>query len=653
MLQLPPPTRRERFTRIFVICLVLCLGAAWSFHSFAQTTPDALSILYTSINAQQANFPLPTSDATVTVGTIHVGGMGFRRDPSGLPLPEVYFEYSVPTYSDGTFVPSPPCKGPIPRLAAGTGVGGFVASAGLAVHCPPRQLNIGGAVTVANIRNLSLRFAIDGWPANYPGPMSVTVTLGSGPPKIVQAGATEIVFPVDAATSLSLKIDIVGAITVNGRSASMTVPGTMPVTVNRLLIGIGAVTIPALPVSLIYAPVVDPQQKNSAGLSQSNWVGNSTSLSFSSSNGTASPTAANFQNVVDMTNDMKAGAAILSKIPNPIAQGVGAALSTVAGLLGTSTASVSTINTVTRQHTLSLVSSATVKQTAFANQGGPGVGDLIYYYLDARVIWYSKNGQMQLALLGYDRAAQLNVGQLSGALRGLQHKPAGTLDPNTHLDASTITALLALDPFVAGGAGAALPSPRFVPAMNGPVEVDAGQIDVSASHQITTSDTTTTSHTTTTIRTDNAGFLSFLGLGVTDTGTAQETTTQTGAEQTSAGQIITQQYTLNGDGSHYYSCEIYFDTVFGVFAFRDVSALAQQVRVGGVVVDRSGRTLADKDVSLNVDGKTYLTKTDSAGIFAFRLPGLAEQKLGGNGGPMMFHVNSTTPVVVRLNTLPH
>ena len=322
-------------------------------------------------------------------------------------------------------------------------------------------------------------------------------------------------FPIGAETSLPLKVEIVGAITVNDQSASLTVPGILPVTVDRLVVGVGAMTIPALPVSIIFAPVVDPQKKNSASLAQSSWVGNSTSLSFSSSNGTTAPTAPNFQGVVDMENDMKVAGAVLSKIPNPIAQGVGVALTTIAGLLGSSTATIQNTSTVTQQHTLSLVSTAAVKQTAFASQGGPGVGDLMYYYRNARVVWYSKNGTMQLALLGDDAAVQLKVGQLSAALKGLQGKPAGTLDPNTHLDAPTISALLALDPFVAGGPGAVLPLPRFVPAMNGPAEVDtaAGQMDVSGTHQITTTDLTTSTHTTTTIHTDSASFLAFLGLG--------------------------------------------------------------------------------------------------------------------------------------------
>ena len=188
-------TDKRLLIRFIAVCSVLLLGVALPCDSEAQLTPDPLSILYNSINAQQANFPLPSTDATVTVGTIHVGGMGLKRGPTGLPLPETYIEYSVPTYKDGTLVPSPPCapghgNEPLtPRLVAGDGVKGFIVPQGAAPEfaCPPRQQNYGAAVSVANIKNLSLRFAIDRWPTSFPGPMSVTVTLGSAPPKVVQA----------------------------------------------------------------------------------------------------------------------------------------------------------------------------------------------------------------------------------------------------------------------------------------------------------------------------------------------------------------------------------------------------------------------------------------------------------------------------------
>ena len=110
---------------------------------------------------------------------------------------------------------------------------------------------------------------------------------------------------------------------------------------------------------------------------------------------------------------------------------------------------------------------------------------------------------------------------------------------------------------------------------------------------------------------------------------------------------------MNGDGIHFYSCEIYFDVVFGVFVFRDVSKLAQNVKVGGLVVDQSGKPLPRKNVALNVDGKTFVTKTGSTGAFAFRLPGLPAPRPDDNAGPMTFHVTGRGTAFVQLKTLPH
>jgi hypothetical protein len=261
----------KRLSCWFVVTLVLARGTLPAYEAQAQLPQDVLSNIYTSIHAQEANFPLPTTDATITIGTIHVVGMGMHKLPNGIPLPEVYLEYSVPTYNDGTFVPSPPCGPPPghpiiqPQMIAGSGVTDLIAPQ--AVHtptlCPPRQANIGGKLTAANIRNLSVRFAIDGWPTSYPGPPSVTIALGSLQSQTVQAGAKEIVFSIGGSTSLPLKIDIVGAITVNDHSANLAVPGILPLQIERPVIGVGALTIPALPVSLIFAPVVDPQKKTS------------------------------------------------------------------------------------------------------------------------------------------------------------------------------------------------------------------------------------------------------------------------------------------------------------------------------------------------------------------------------------------------------
>ena len=57
--------------------------------------------------------------------------------------------------------------------------------------------------------------------------------------------------------------------------------GLIPFKIERKNIALGAITIPVIPLSIVYAPPVDAQKLNQASSSESKTIGNSTMISFS------------------------------------------------------------------------------------------------------------------------------------------------------------------------------------------------------------------------------------------------------------------------------------------------------------------------------------------------------------------------------------
>ncbi len=116
--------------------------------------------------------------------------------------------------------------------------------------------------------------------------------------------------------------------------------------------------------------------------------------------------------------------------------------------LGSNTSTRTDSNSVTNQVTFSEDSAETDQITAKSAVGGPGIGDVVAFYTNAKLIWLCVNGKMEISLLGYDQTLKLpSVQQLNNALAGLKGKPAGTLDPDWGIDSASIESLIKLDPF--------------------------------------------------------------------------------------------------------------------------------------------------------------------------------------------------------------
>jgi hypothetical protein len=576
--------------------------------AFAQTsTPSpspsgALLELYNTIEAQAAKLYPPHDSETVTVGTVNLADSA-----------KAQFTYSITSYEDGSFytiyVPIPPSeRNEFPR--------GVTA-------LPRRILNKGGQLSVANMSHLNLKFAITNWTGSVPS--SLTFQLGSQV-KTVQPGASEVVFSNVTEIAPPLAITVNGALFANGTPVPYTVQGLLPLKIDWKRLAVGAITIPVLPVSIVYAPVIDPDKKNQASAAKSASAATATTISFTTQNSVAKPVPTAFQGLADAETAMSAAGSVLSKVPNPYVQAVGMVLSSIASALpaalGTSTATQNTGASVTSQRSQLITSTATLTQNAFASQGGPGAGDVISYYYNARVFWYSDGERAQLSILGFDGFVQLTAAEMKQALTALKAQPAGSISPIAHLNADSISGLLSLDPFVAGGPSAKLDPPRFVDISRGIVEVGGGAITESFSYQLQTTDMNTATNTTTTVENDKAGFLASLGIGETETQTLQAQISQTNSSSVSSGETYTQTFTLNTDGIHTYACEVYFDVVFGTFAFRDMTGVDQQERLSGTVSDVTGNLVPDAKVTAKSPSGAFVTHTDSAGKFSFRLPHL-------------------------------
>jgi hypothetical protein len=579
--------------------------------------------IYTAIQAQEVNFPVPTTTETLTVGTVKVG---YSNPGVKWTYIEPFFVYNVPTWTDNNGL----------KLYKQIDVDEFT-------HRPIDLIsflpNLGAQITVCNIKNLNIRIELDGTPQWRAGAgFSFVVTLG-GQTQTLRSSATEVIFQNVTDTNPALAITLMGSI-YDPPGISPTTNGVgelLPMKIDWQIFGAGAMTIPVLPTSLVYSPIVDSQHKNQASNTVTNTVGNISTFSISRQDSTQVPIPSIFQTTADVKNVMSGIGTVLSNIPIPIVAAIGKGLTVIASGLGSTTATQTDTLQTTQQNTLSVTDSVSTVRTAVSSEGGPGLGDLIIYYRDVKVVWFSNNGQMQLAVLGYSSAIQTSAAQLQQALKSLQGKPQGTLDSQWALDEVSIRALLSIDPFAAGGPGVELPSSRFVLVTERPVEIGAGETDVTYTHTVTSSEMSSTNQITAQSETDSPGFLSFLGIGITQLKTVSWQISQGSSTQNSASATYSNAYKMFGSGSEHYAFEVYFDVVFGVFAFRSVP-VNPPVTISGVVRSEAGHPLPDTAVHITTSKRTYFAKTNEKGEYSASLPNIDQGDLGISAGSAQLRV---------------
>jgi hypothetical protein len=161
----------------------------------------------------------------------------------------------------------------------------------------------------------------------------------------------------------------------------------------------------------------------------------------------------------------------------------------------------------------------------------------------------AEDGELTLALLGFDSIKTF-------AVQDLITNPA-----QTGLDAATIQELLKLDPFVAGGPSAALPSPRFV--FDHSETLSNVRETITLSHTMTQTDLNATTNVQIHTEDYKKGALSFLGIGVDETKQVMSKITHSNSTSVSVGTTTTVEIALDVVGS--VELNFSYDRIFGTF----------------------------------------------------------------------------------------
>ena len=410
------------------------------------------------------------------------------------------------------------------------------------------------------------------------------------------------------------------------------------------ILGVGAFTMAALPVAVIYEPTsrpfADRQPNNKASYGVASSISTATSVSLSEENSTSTTepkfeALETFVSILEsLTSVAKAVDELLKKknekaatgsistralSPMTVAQAVIAIGSAISSFIGEASTTFTNGTTVTNEHTLAITDAVVTNISTGANDGGPGVGDLIYFLKNARLVWLASDGPIRLALLGYE---------------GVAFRTAGFLKENVDTGASglsreTAEALLALDPFVAGGPNTSLPAARFEPVTT--IELNGVDFIQTVSQTITQTDLQATTNTRTTVEDFRAGALAFLGIGVTEDEKVVSTITQRNATSVTTSRTVSTGVELHAGSDELYAIAVFYDRVFGTFAFQSAPLLTEAVLEGSARTP-TGQPLVRQPITLQAQGQKFITYTDAQGRWTFHVatlkPGTLRLSLG-------------------------
>jgi hypothetical protein len=549
----------------------------WKRRTYMSSPAPVSSVaneIFNLIRGQESNFPFPVKRRTVTVGTFNAATGKFK--------------YAVPTFEDEfSMAPLEDVDG---KGGPGTGK-------------PPKILK-GGRVNAIGAVEVILRFEVE----NRIGDVPLSIPYVA----FVRCGADAVVVSVGAGESVKF--------TIANRTKKFT--SELPLEIVRFVAGAGVFEIPAFPVSIIYAPPADQGQKNVSRWKVTKSTGNTSSFSIREEQTTSRPVAPDFTSASIAADQMRLAANALDRLNKLLNDGtvkaISKALKVVAGGLGSvSVTEADGVSSVKQQSvTLSVDKEQTI--TTSAASGGPGSGDLIHYLKNVKFVWFTRSvGQPQVLIIGHDGIGVTSTGFL---------KSGGQTD----LDPQTVAEFLKLDPFVAGGPSAALPPERFVYLDT--IDINGGEISQTETYSVTDENLkqSTTSHTR--IENSKPGFLKFLGLGVTDESSTETIIEHSSAVQSSDTRKVSNTIHLFAGPDERYSVEVYYDVIFGTFAYRQVRSSPIPV-LKGMAFGKDGKVAALKIVKLINQGRKFTTRTDSAGRYAFHAntikPGKFQVIVGG------------------------
>jgi hypothetical protein len=344
--------------------------------------------------------------------------------------------------------------------------------------------------------------------------------------------------------------------------------------------GAGAFTIPALPMGIVYAPPPGAQNKDYAEYANSISVSTKISTSVSSSSGSKTANAfarSDYSGKLISTADgiksvlsgfMTAGKWSGADTFSAYAAAAELGLNLIAGLLSDTTSNTTTTNTTTTENDV-IVTETDLTDFESTPGLGPGLGDRFVYLRNVKVTYLITNGTLSLNVIGDDGIRGFAAQQLISDLQAIQSSSTPIAGPVTGLDAATIQSLLTLDPFI--GNPAAIPNgPRFEqndpPSAGGSGTGPDGD-KFTITHDITTVDITTSTNVTTTVTDYKPGWLIALFGGAQATENTVSTTYTYGSQQSVDKQQAATVHFFAGPNDPPYLVGLYFDHLFGTFAF--------------------------------------------------------------------------------------
>lgn len=335
------------------------------------------------------------------------------------------------------------------------------------------------------------------------------------------------------------------------------------------VIGAGAFTVAALPISIVYEPPMNQAKTNSASIGFRQEMTTITTVSNGSSNSSTPKWAPGvvMKDIFDR----------LAKHSKPAAA-VKAALNLSKTLMGNVTTSTTSGTTVNSDHTLGLtqVNAQTITTNA---KLGPGRGDVVVFYKDARVVWGMENGEVTISLIDHGPLAMLTIDTLLNDLAAVN---AGSVAPVSGLDRATLESLIKLDPLasipsgfkanaidlgaIRWGAAPALPAARFTKETS--LLLNGTSFQNSISHTISQSDKTSTTKTTTTVKNCSPGWLSLIGVGQTQAGTFTSSVSVGSSRTDAVSSTVSASFNLSAGVGESYAVDVHYDNIFGSFLTR-------------------------------------------------------------------------------------
>ena len=339
-------------------------------------------------------------------------------------------------------------------------------------------------------------------------------------------------------------------------SAKPVIADSLNVRYERKYIAVGAFTIPAIPLLILYEPPCDRQKGSKASFLTTMAFSTAIGMQFSTETSRTTPVKPNgYQSTQTAKTTLNAAATVMDNLPYlkeaaPVVRYLSDGLGRIEA--------VETVGNIESHETM-LTTTIEQGKTYFTgrNDGGPGVGDQIAYLEDVKMIWMAEDGELKLVTPISWRFAQHSLKWI-----------------RANVTKSVADALLALDPFSAAGPTAVLPENRFLrvePPMNlSGMGANPG-LSIVLEHQVKSEDQTKSTSYQVHIEDYYPGWLSMFGLGVTERETLKTTITQSNVVKSTMERIDRAVIDFSSEVDENYKVELYYDQVYGTFACRSVN----------------------------------------------------------------------------------